>query len=82
MLKAIHKRFFVLSVLSEYDVLFPLTQNISLSILLQRILTPRRHLWPCFNIWRFRRPLASLTWRDPTASSNWRQRKASVRGRG
>jgi len=28
--------------------------------------------WPCFNIWRFRRPLASLTWRDPTASSNWR----------
>jgi len=23
----------------------------------QRILTPRRHLWPCFNIWRFRRPL-------------------------
>jgi len=37
-----------------------------------RILTPRRHLWPCFNIWRFRRPLASLTWRDPTASYNWR----------
>jgi len=23
----------------------------------QRIPTPRRHLWPCFNIWRFRRPL-------------------------
>jgi len=22
----------------------------------ERILTPRRHLWPCFNIWRFRCP--------------------------
>jgi len=29
----------------------------SLCSKLQRILTPRRHLWPCFNIWRFRRPL-------------------------
>jgi len=26
----------------------------------QRILTPRHHLWPCFNMG------------DPTASSNWR----------
>jgi len=27
--------------------------------------------WSCFNIWRFRHPLASVTWRDPRAWSNW-----------